>query len=86
MKIEIVGDIITAKIGDNFVLLNEKFDYIMIDAIGRLIWEGLAQGNGLEDIAMAISSNYAVTVEEACTDAEIFIGELAKFGVVKIFT
>lgn len=84
MKFEIVGDVITAKIGQDYVLLNERFDYIMIDATGRAIWEGLTQGNSLEDIAKTISASYTVTTEKARKDAEDFIGELARLGLIKM--
>jgi|GEM_PF-4268579 hypothetical protein len=84
MKFEIVGDVITAKIGQDYVLLNERFDYIMIDATGRAIWEGLTQGNSVEDIAKTISASYTVTTEKARKDAEIFIGELARLGLIKM--
>jgi len=84
MKFEVIGEIITAKIGQDFVLMNEKYDYIKIDATGRAIWEGVAQGDSVEDIAMAISESYTVTAEQARKDAEEFLGELARLGVIKI--
>ena len=50
--------------------------------VGARIWQGLAEGRGVEQIAPELAQEYGVPLEMVATDADRFVGELENAGIL----
>ena len=51
-------------------------EYLSLDAIGTLLWNGLLEGRTLEQIAGDVVATYAVSLEQAMADLDALKNEL----------
>lgn len=50
--------------------------------VGARIWQGLAEGRGLQQIAPELAQEYRVPVQVVAADADRFVGELENEGIL----
>jgi hypothetical protein len=52
------------------------------NAVGAKVWTGLRDGRALEEIASRLATEYGVSADTVAQDADRFIGELERAGIV----
>jgi len=71
-------------VDDETVLLDlESGMYFGLDGVGKRIWETIAEGKSLGDIAVTISSEFEVDESQALADAIAFASDLVERGLLK---
>ena len=71
-------------VDDETVLLDlESGMYFGLDGVGKRIWESVADGKSLGDIAAIITAEYDVDESQALVDVMAFVGDLVERGLLK---
>lgn len=71
------------RVEEESVLLNaDTSEYYSLDPVATLIWERLGRGESLDRIANHVAEEYAVPGERAAKDAQAFISDLLKEGLI----
>lgn len=75
----------SAPIDDEIVFLNPKTDsYVALDAIGRRVWELLAQPRRVADVVEDLAGEFDAPRDEIAADAQHFFDELEREGMVSV--
>lgn len=83
---KISEDFVLRQVADTWVVLPLKSDtvdfngMIRLNGSGALLWKTLEQGATREELVQALTSQYAVSCEEAARDVDEFIETLNKIG------
>ncbi|MEF8866388.1 MAG: PqqD family protein [Salinibacter sp.] len=79
------SDVVSTEVDeDESVLLSlETQQYYSLNETGSRIWELLSAGHDAEDIASAITEEWATTHEEALDYVQSFLRELSEAGLVE---
>ena len=82
-RVTIPDKVIFKKVGEETVLLDfEAGVYYGLDPVGTRMWELLADGQSLDDVATGMTEEYDVDRETLSRDLRTLIGELASRGLV----
>ena len=78
-------DVTTAPVDEElFMMRMESNSYYGLDAIGRHIWELLAESRTVAELCAALCAKYQVSAEQCEADVLHFLGSLAKDGVITV--
>jgi len=84
-RVTIPEKIIFKKVGEETVLLDfEAGVYYGLDPVGTRMWELLADGRSLEEVAAGMTAEYEVDGETLLRDLRTLIDELASRGLVAL--
>jgi hypothetical protein len=61
----------------------ETATYLSANASGRLLWRALAAGATREDLISCLVDEFEIDPERAASDADTFIGELSRRGLLE---
>jgi hypothetical protein len=82
-QVTIPGKVIFKKVGEETVLLDfEAGVYYGLDPVGTRMWELLAEGQSLDDVATGLTAEYEIDRETLARDLRTLVGELASHGLV----
>ena len=71
-------------VDDETVLLDlESGMYFGLDGVGKRIWESVADGKSLGDIAAIITAEYDVDESQALADVIAFASDLVERGLLR---
>jgi hypothetical protein len=68
--------------GELVILDLAKGEYLSLDAIGALLWNGLESGRTVEAIARDVVAQYEVSLEQATADLEALTDDLVAQGLL----
>ena len=73
------------QIGDTTILLDSAKDktYHELNAVGSIIWSGIVKNLKTEEIAKKLQSEFEISMEQATSDVNEFISELAAKKVIE---
>lgn len=81
--IEVNPDLSQREIEGELLLLTPNDDVLYtLNGSGRLVWERIGRGIGLEDVAAELASVYDIPVDTARADVAAFVSELESKGVL----
>ena len=76
-RLERAQDLMSTQVDDDIVILNLKTNhYIALDAIGRRIWELLANPIGVDQICEQLNQEFRGSPEQIRADVLAFLNEL----------
>ncbi len=82
-KLTIPPHVMSRLVGDETVLLDlQSGMYFGLDGVGMRIWESIAEGRNLGEIAAFLVAEYEVDEETARTDVIQFASDLASRGLL----
>ena len=80
---QVIGKVLD---GEAIVINLATGSYYAIPDVGAVIWQGIEERCSLQEIAVRVSANYEVSVEQAGADALELAERLMQEGVVAIAT
>ena len=81
--LSIPTQVMSRLVGDETVLLDLASGmYFGLDGVGKRIWETVAEGHSLGEIAAVIASEYEVGDAQAQTDVIEFASDLVERGLL----
>lgn len=85
MSISKQGDWISAKVGDEIVMMSaEEGKYIGLNDVGARIWELLDEPQTREALAARLLEEFEVTPEACNAELDTFLAKLAEFRAVAL--
>jgi hypothetical protein len=79
------GDWLSAKIGDELVMMNASSrHYVGMSEVGARIWELIEQPRSLDDVCAQLQGEYDVAPEICRSEVEAFLQELMGHGAVAL--
>ena len=82
-QLSIPPQVMSRLVDDETVLLDlESGMYFGLDGVGKRIWESVADGKSLGDIAVIITDEYEVDEEQALKDVIEFASNLVERGLL----
>ncbi len=79
------GDWLTAKVGDELVMMSaEKGNYIGLSDVGARIWEIIETPQPVDAVCARLQQEYEVSPETCRSEVETFLDELVKHGAVAL--
>jgi hypothetical protein len=79
MKVERKGDWLSAKVGDELVMMSAERDYyIGLSEVGARIWELIAEPMELEELCERLEREFEVTPQACRAEVRAFLGVLAE--------
>jgi hypothetical protein len=79
------GDWITAKVGDELVMMSAaNGNYIGLTEIGARIWELIDTPQEVEALCGKLQEEFDVSAETCHADVEAFFNELVKHGAISL--
>ena len=83
-RLSIPAPVMSRLVGDETVLLDlESGMYFGLEGVGKRIWESVADGNSLGEIAAIIAGEFEVEETQALTDLIAFASNLLERGLVE---
>ncbi|MBO0718288.1 MAG: PqqD family protein [Rhizobiales bacterium] len=83
MMVRRQSDWLTAKVGDELVMMNvEQGNYVGLSEVGARIWELLETPLEMTALCGKLREEFEVSAETCRTDVDAFLGELAKHGAI----
>lgn len=83
MKVGRQADWLTARFGDELVMMNVKNSkYIGLSKVGARIWEVMESADTVEEICRILMTQFKVTPEICRAEVDSFLGDLARQGAV----
>ena len=80
----IPAPVMSRLVGDETILMDLATGiYFGLDGVGRRIWETIAEGRNLAEVAAVIAAEYEVDEVRAQEDVVEFIGELVDRGLLQ---
>ena len=71
-------DVVWREAGDELVVLElSTTTYLTLNGTAKQLWLGLAAGSTVEDLVGMLIETYGITSEQAMSDTESFVAELA---------
>ena len=84
-SIKIDKNIIWRKIAKKTVILNNKnSNRYILNGIGMILWDYIADYKSLHEAIDAISKEYSVSKNRICHDVDLFIQNLEKEGIISV--
>ncbi len=85
MKLARTGDWLTARIGDELVMMSARTGvYLGLSEVGARVWELLEAESDLERICGALESEFDVAPDVCRAEVEVFVADMADRGLVTI--
>jgi predicted deacylase len=85
MMVRKQGDWLTAKVGDELVMMSaEKGNYIGLSEVGARIWDLIDTPQDIDAVCAQLQSEYDVTPETCRAEVETFLNELVKHGAIAL--
>jgi hypothetical protein len=85
MMIRRQGDWLSAKVGDELVMMSaEKGNYIGLSEVGARIWEIIETPSEFDRVCARLQEEYEVAPETCHAEVETFLNELVKHGAVAL--
>lgn len=85
MMVRRQSDWLTAKVGDELVMMNaENGNYIGLTEIGARIWELIEMPREVEALCSKLREEFDVSAEVCRADVDAFLGELAKHQAITL--
>lgn len=86
MRIVIDKDVIVYEEDNEIILINMiKNTFHGLDTTGTIIWKKIEQSRNFSEIVDLVSKEFDITKEVINQDTKVFIYELEKIGVLKIY-
>ncbi len=83
-QLSIPPQVMSRLVENETVLLDlESGIYFGLDGVGKRIWESVAEGNSLAEIAEVIAAEYEVEEAKAQADVIEFTSDLVERGLLK---
>ena len=83
-RLSIPTPVMSRLVGDETVLLDLASGmYFGLDGVGQRIWESIADGKNLGEIATIIASEFEVNEAQALSDLVTFARDLADRGLLE---
>jgi len=83
MMVRRQGDWLTAKVGDELVMMSaEKGNYIGLSEVGSRIWELVETPQTIDAVCTQLQNEFDVTPDVCRAEVETFLNELAKHGAI----
>lgn len=77
--------LMTAAVDDDLVIMDPRSDcYTALDAIGRRIWDLLAQPMTVADLCECLAAEYAGEPPTIADDVMAFLGEMAQDELIAV--
>ena len=85
MSISKQGDWISAKVGDEIVMMSaEEGKYIGLNDVGARIWEFLDEPQTRDTLDARLLDEFEVTPEECRSEVDTFLAKLAEFRAISL--
>lgn len=85
MKVARTGDWLTARIGDELVMMSARQGmYLGLTEVGARVWELLETESELDRICQALEGEFDVAPDVCRAEVAVFVAEMADQGVVTI--
>jgi len=85
MMVRKQGDWLTAKVGDELVMMSaEKGNYIGLSEVGARIWDLIDTPQDIDAVCAQLQREYDVTPETCRAEVETFLNELVKHGAIAL--
>jgi hypothetical protein len=85
MRIVRTGDWLTARIGDELVMMSARQGmYLGLTEVGARVWELLESESELDRICQTLEGEFDVAPDVCRAEVEVFVEEMASRGVVAI--
>lgn len=79
------GDWLSAKVGDELVMMSAKSgNYIGLSEVGARIWELIESPQTIEKVVAQLQEEYEVSAETCRAEVDAFLKELTKHGAVAL--
>jgi len=83
MMVRRQGDWLTAKVGDELVMMSaEKGNYVGLSKVGSRIWELIETPQNIGAICAQLQNEFDVTADVCRAEVETFLNELVKHGAI----
>lgn len=87
MKIRRCGDWLSAKVGDELVMMSaEKGNYLGLSDVGTRVWELIESPRDMEEICEQLEQEYDVPADVCRSEVRSFVNELVKHGAATFDT
>lgn len=85
MKVQRQGDWLTARVGDELVMMSaEQGNYVGLTEIGARIWELIELPQEVDALCNQLQEEFDVSAETCRSDVEAFLNELVKHGAISL--
>jgi len=85
MMVRRVGDWLSAKVGDELVMMSaEKGNYVGLSEVGARIWDLIETPTDLDTLCARLVGEFEVAPEVCRAEVEAFLDELATHGAVSL--
>lgn len=79
------GDWLTAKVGDELVMMSAaKGNYIGFSEVGARIWELIETQQEVDAVCAQLQTEYEVASDACRAEVETFLNELVKHGAIAL--
>ncbi|MBO9711653.1 PqqD family protein [Sphingomonas sp.] len=79
------GDWITAKVGDELVMMStEKGKYIGLSDVGACVWALIEAPRSVDEVCAQLEREFDVAPDVCRADVETFLEELVRHGVATL--
>lgn len=77
------GDWLTARVGDELVMMNrQKVSHIEVNEVGVRIWELIETPQDFDGLCAQLQAEYKIAPEICRPEVEAFLADLLKHGAV----
>lgn len=85
MMIRKQGDWLSAKVGDELVMMSaEKGNYIGLTQVGARVWELIEEPKEIDAVCAQLVGEFAVEPEVCRAEVETFLKELVSHGAIAL--
>lgn len=85
MRVERQGDWLSAKVGEELVMMSaQKGHYIGLSEVGTRVWELLETPQEFEALCARLESEFDVSAETCRAEVKTFLEELVKHGAATL--
>jgi hypothetical protein len=85
MQVRRQGDWLSAKVGDELVMMSaEKGNYIGLSEVGARIWDLIETPQPLDIVVARLQEEYDVPPETCRAEVDTFLKELSTYGAVAL--
>lgn len=85
MKVHKQGDWLSARVGDELVMMSaEKGNYIGLSEVGARIWELIETPQEVDAVCAQLVDEFDVAPEVCRVEVETFLNDLVKHGAARL--
>lgn len=85
MILEKHGDWISAKVGDEIVMMSaDEGKYVGLNDVGARIWELIETPRSIDAVCATLVEEFAVTPETCRAEVDAFVAKLSEYKAVSI--